>query len=190
MIVGLGNPGPRYEGTRHNAGFLVIEELARRHGLAWKKGRHAAEAKLGPALLIEPHTFMNQSGLAVQAYASRYRLDPADIVVVHDDLDMPLGRLRFKAGGGGAGGQKGVADISRRIGPGFARLKIGIGRPPAGWKVEAWVLSRFREDEMPLVDRVVSAAADALELMQAEGLNAAMNRYSGMEVQSGGAQGA
>ena len=181
LVVGLGNPGPSYRGTRHNAGFLVLDELARRWGASFSSDRVAERARSGDHRLLKPLTFMNVSGRAVQADMSRHGISPADLVVVHDDLDLPLGRLRLKHGGG-AGGQKGVKDIAERIGPDFHRVKVGIGRPPERWTVENWVLSRFREDERPLVDDVVAAAADAVEMLLAEGLEPAMNRYNGLDL--------
>lgn len=181
LIVGLGNPGPQYAKTRHNAGFLVLGLLAERHALTFRRGKQAEEARRDNLRLIKPLTFMNLSGSAVQAYATKLRLSPADILVVHDDLDLPLGRLRLKTGGG-AGGQRGVADTATKIGPGFHRLKVGIGRPPEGWKVENWVLSRFREQEAELLSRVLAHAADAVELVVKEGLKPAMNRYNGLDL--------
>lgn len=181
LIVGLGNPGPRYRETRHNAGFLVVDELSRRWGAPFRKARGAEEARHGRLTLLKPQTFMNTSGQAVQAYQTKLGLTPREIVVVHDDLDLPLGKLRVKSEGG-AGGQRGVQDVIARIGPGFARLKVGIGRPPPGWQVEAWVLSRFRDEERPLVAEVVRAAADGLELLLAEGSAAAMAHVNGLEL--------
>lgn len=183
LIVGLGNPGPKYGETRHNAGFLVVDELARRWSLSFKKARLAEEAK-GESLLIKPTTFMNLSGQAVHAYMTKLGLKPESILVVHDDLDLPLGRLRLKKGGG-AGGQRGVKDIASRIGPEFARLKLGIGRPPERWTVENWVLSKFREDEAALLGEVVGAAANAVEQVLSEGLMVAMNRVNGLELGKG-----
>ncbi len=181
LIVGLGNPGPRYQNTRHNAGFLVLDELARRHALSFRKAKQAEEVRWGALRLIKPLTFMNASGSAVQPYMTKQGLAPEEVLVVHDDLDMPLGRLRFKTGGG-AGGQRGVADIKNRIGADFHRLKVGISRPPEGWKVENWVLSRFREDERDLLEEVVQQAADSIELMLNEGLDKATNRTNGLDL--------
>ncbi len=181
LIAGLGNPGPRYAGTRHNAGFLIVDELCRRWNLTPRKSRTAEEARRGSLTLIKPQTFMNLSGQVVQGYQTKLGLEPQEMLVVHDDLDMPLGKLRFKAGGG-AGGQKGVKDTIERLGPDFLRLKVGISRPPEGWEVENWVLSRFREDERALVDRAVLAAADGLELLLTEGLEAAMSRFNGLDL--------
>ncbi len=181
LIVGLGNPGPQYQKTRHNAGFFVLDELARRHGVAFKSGKLAEEAKWDGAYLLKPLTFMNLSGSAVQAALTRLRLTPAELLVVHDDLDLPFGRLRIRSGGS-AGGQRGVTDTISRIGSDFTRLKIGISRPPAGWKVENWVLSRFREEEKPLLQAVVDHAADAVEVLRQEGQEAAMQRFNGLDL--------
>lgn len=181
LIVGLGNPGPRYQNTRHNAGFLVLDELARRHDLSFRKAKQAEETTWGALRLVKPSTFMNASGRAVQAYMSKSGLAPAEIILVHDDLDLPLGRLRFKTGGG-AGGQRGVADTIARVGKDFHRLKVGVGRPPEGWKVENWVLSRFREEEHDLLESVIRHAADGLELALQEGLDGATNRTNGLDL--------
>ena len=181
LIVGLGNPGTRYEGTRHNAGFLVEDELARRWGVCFRAGRQADAAAAPGVLLLKPRTFMNLSGLAVQAEMARGRIVPADLLVVHDDLDLPLGRLRLRSGGG-AGGQRGVQDIIARIGADFDRLKVGVSRPPEGWSAEHWVLSRFREDEAELLASVVCHAADAIERVRAEGWARAVTWANGLDL--------
>lgn len=180
-MVGLGNPGARYTGTRHNAGFLVLDELARRHGLSFRSARDGDEARLGSVRLLKPSTFMNASGRAVQAAAARNGVRPQEILIVHDDLDLPLGRLRIRAGGG-AGGQKGVRDVIDRIGGDFVRLKVGIGRPPERWTVENWVLSKFREDESGLVGRVLAAATDALERSLRESPDRIANDVNGLDL--------
>jgi PTH1 family peptidyl-tRNA hydrolase len=138
------------------------------------------------ALLVKPRSYMNLSGAPVQAAVTRARARLEDLLVVHDDLDMPLGRLRFKVGGG-AGGQRGVTDIASRLGPEFARLKVGISRPPAGWEAERWVLARFAEDERELLDAVIDAAAAAVETMLEAGLQAAMNSTNGLDLAAGAA---
>ncbi len=183
LVVGLGNPGPQYQRTRHNAGFLVLGTLARRHGLAFRSVKGAEEARWGNVTLLKPQSFMNVSGGPVQAAMTRLRVTPAELLVVQDDLDLPFGRLRLRHGGS-AGGQRGVADTIRRIGPEFTRLKVGISRPPEGWKVENWVLSRFREDEQPLLARVVDTAADAVEVLLREGLGAAAGRFNGLDLRT------
>lgn len=183
VIVGLGNPGPRYSRTRHNAGFFVLDELARRWGLTFRQLRQADTAQ-DPGrgvTLLKPRSYMNLSGGPVLAQLTRQAARPGDLLVVHDDVDLPLGRLRFKQGGG-AGGQKGVKDIAARIGPDFLRLKLGVGRPPAGWQTDAWVLSRFSQDEEGLLGEVVTAAGDAVELLLGSGLEAAMNVTNGLDL--------
>jgi len=131
--------------------------------------------------VLEPDGFMNRSGAAIQAVATRNGIGIDEIVVVHDDLDLPLGRMRVRTGGG-AGGQKGVRDVIDRLGADFVRLKVGIGRPPARWTTEHWVLSRFRDDEQELLDAVVETAADALEAVVQDGPEAAANRFNGIDL--------
>jgi PTH1 family peptidyl-tRNA hydrolase len=181
LIAGLGNPGESYRRTRHNAGYLVLDELARRHGLRFRKGRGAETCRFGSVTLVKPTTFMNASGRAVQAAAASAGARPEQVLLVHDDLDLPLGRLRIKRGGG-AGGQRGVRDTISRIGPEFWRLKVGISRPPEGWLVENWVLSRFRAEEAELVERVVAAAADSVELLLRTDIETAMNNTNGLDL--------
>lgn len=177
----MGNPGPRYKKTRHNVGFLVVDEIARRHGLDFREKPNAFEARLDNSYLIKPTTFMNLSGEAVQSYESKYGIKPQEILLIHDDLDMPFGKMRIKLGGG-AGGQKGVRDTIMCIGPDFIRLKLGIGRPPENWKVENWVLSKFSKDEEPLLSRIVVTAANAVEVIMNKGLLDAMNAYSNKDL--------
>lgn len=181
VLAGLGNPGPRFRGTRHNAGYLVLDALAERWGASFRRGRNADEARARELHMIKPRTFMNLSGRAVQTALSRTGSPPRELLVVHDDLDLPLGRLRLRVGGG-AGGQRGVRDIIERLGPEFARLKVGISRPPEGWTAERWVLSRFAEDERELLQAVVSAAADAIELVLERGIELAMSQVNGVEL--------
>lgn len=183
VLAGLGNPGPRYRGTRHNAGYLVLDELARRWQARFRQLRTYDEARVRELTLVKPTTFMNLSGQAVQAALTRASAPPSELLVVHDDLDLPLGRLRFRSGGG-AGGQRGVADIIASLGPGFPRLKVGISRPPEGWTAERWVLSRFADDEAPLLERVVRAAADAIEVWLERGPEAAMTLVNGLDLAS------
>lgn len=189
LVVGLGNPGPAYAQTRHNAGFLVLDALARRQGLTFRRGRLADEALWGQVTILKPQAYMNRSGQVVQSYATRQGLTPNRLLVVHDDLDLPLGRLRLRWGGG-AGGQKGVSDIAARLGPDFYRLKVGISRPPEGITAESWVLSRFRDDEAALLAQVLECAAEALEMFVQEGFTAAANRFNGLVIEGpAGSQG-
>jgi peptidyl-tRNA hydrolase, PTH1 family len=179
----LGNPGVRYATTRHNLGFMIADELARRNGLNFRSGRLADETRLEQITLIKPLTFMNLSGQAVQAYQTKLSLKPEEILLIHDDLDLPFGRLRFKRGGG-AGGQRGVQDTLQRIGANFLRLKVGIGRPPERWTVENWVLSKFSEDEQALLEKVISAGADAVESLLNHGLERTMNVFNALDLQA------
>lgn len=183
IVVGLGNPGREYARTRHNAGFMVVDRLAARWGVSFARERSADVARVPAhdALLVKPRSYMNLSGQVVQGQLNRHRARLQDLLVVHDDLDMPLGRVRFKLGGG-SGGQRGVRDIAARLGPDFVRLKLGISRPPPGWEVEGWVLSRFRDDEAPLLDAVLDAAAGAVETYLLHGLEVAMNATNGLDL--------
>ena len=162
----------------------MLDELAQRHALSFRQNKQADEAKWDGVTLLKPTTFMNTSGAAVQGALTRLRLSPAELLIVHDDLDLPFGRLRLRSGGS-AGGQRGVADTIRRIGPEFTRLKVGISRPPENWKVENWVLSKFQEAEQPLLKRVIETAADGVELLLKEGQEAAMQRYNGVDLREG-----
>src|SRR5690606_35170544 len=134
------NPGPEYAWTRHNAGFFVVDRLASHWGVKFRRERQSDVARVPThdTVLLKPRSYMNVSGGPVQAALTRERARLDDLLVVHDDLDLPLGRLRLKVGGG-AGGQRGVKDIADRLGPDFARLKVGISRPPAGWDAQRWV---------------------------------------------------
>ena len=169
--MGLGNPGRSYERTRHNIGFLVADELARRHGGSWRKRRkaEAAPVSLGARgiTLLKPTTFMNNSGSALDGYGA------GDLIVVHDDLDLPPGDVRVKVGGG-AGGHNGLRSVVQRLGPDFVRVRVGIGRPPEGVGVTDYVLGRM---EAPIQD-AIPRAADAVEAVVEFGPEAAMNRFN------------
>lgn len=183
LIVGLGNPGARYAHTRHNVGFMVVDAVAEQHGLQLtKRGFHSfwGDGRLDghKVVLLKPQTFMNLSGQAVAAALRYYRAPAADLLVVYDDLDLPTGRLRLRAAGG-AGGHKGMRSVIEHLGhETFARVRIGIDRPPPGWAVPDWVLAPFTADEQPLVRQAVDAAAAAVALFVAEGIEAAMNRFN------------
>ena len=171
FVVGLGNPGRSYERTRHNAGYLVADELATRHDGSWRKRKkaEAAAVSLGlkEATLLKPTTFMNNTGSAVSDYG------PENLIVVHDDLDLEAGTVRVKVGGG-AGGHNGLRSIIGRVGNDFVRVRIGIGRPPAGVTVTDYVLSRME----PVVRDAIPKAADAVEFLVEHGPEAAMNRFN------------
>ena len=169
--MGLGNPGRSYERTRHNAGYLVADELARRHGGSWRKKKKAEAAPISLGLenatLLKPTTYMNNSGSAVAD------LKPEDLIVVHDDLDLDAGTVRVKVGGG-AGGHNGLRSIIGRLGNEFVRVRIGIGRPPIGVTVTDYVLSRMDS----AVKDAIPTAADAVEFLVENGPEAAMNRFN------------
>jgi PTH1 family peptidyl-tRNA hydrolase len=182
VIIGLGNPGRRYRGTRHNVGREVVESLAARIGVrleddGWARtGRARVDGVI--AVLAVPETYMNVSGQAVRDILRRRRRRPSDLLVVHDDLDLPLGQLRLRPGNG-AGGHNGIRSIIEELGTSlFPRLRIGIGRPPAGVDPAEFVLDRFTTEERRVINAVLSRAVDATLAVATEGLQAAMNRYN------------
>lgn len=186
LVVGLGNPGRDYQGTRHNVGFDALACLSSRLGVGKPKSRfqsELAEGELGGqrVILLCPLTYMNLSGTAVRQAVDFYKLDQSDLsglIVVCDDLALEVGRIRIRAKGS-AGGQKGLADVIRHLGSDFfARLRIGIGRPPASQSGADYVLRRFHKKELPEIELAVVTAADAIETWVREGVQAAMNRYN------------
>lgn len=188
LIVGLGNPTAQYAQTRHNVGWLVVDELARRAGAVWRKEGEAevCELRLGtPAekvLLLKPQTYMNSSGKAVLPAVQFYKLEAEQLLVVQDDLDSPFGLLKLRSNGR-HGGQNGVRDIIRLLGhEQFPRLKIGISRPPAGWTVEGWVLSKWQPQEAATLAELVRLGADAAALWGTAGLLEAQSKFNGTDL--------
>ncbi len=183
LVVGLGNPGKQYAGTRHNIGFAVLDELARKFIAPLNRKKFEAEyAELQlqqeKVLLVAPQTYMNLSGQSVQKFSSFYHLTPADVLVVCDDLNLPLGKLRIRATGS-AGGQKGLQNIIQQLGtPDIARLRIGIDPPPSGRDAKDWVLGTFGKSEQALVEAAVQQSALAVETWVVKGLAAAMNQFN------------
>jgi peptidyl-tRNA hydrolase, PTH1 family len=183
LIVGLGNPGERYERTRHNIGFLAVDRLAARLGSQFKSGRAnclLAEGNLAgtKVALAKPQTFMNLSGNSVSLLRGWYKLEPPRILAVYDDLDLPFGRLRLRENGS-AGTHNGMRSIVAQLGSTqFPRLRIGIDRPPGKMDAADYVLARFSRDEEALMPELLDRVADALELIVREGMTAAMNRYN------------
>ena len=182
LVVGLGNPGPEYSETRHNVGFMVAEELAHRHGVKFKshakwKARAAKIPDIGDGVwLAQPTTFMNLSGWAVREMASFHKLAPSDVLVVVDDADLPLGRLRIRSSGS-AGGHNGLKSVIQELGTvEFPRLRIGVGRQAGGLRNH--VLGRFVAEEKAEIDAAVKRAADAAELFAKEDILTAMNRFN------------
>lgn len=178
LVVGLGNPGKKYEKNRHNVGFMVVERLARARALPDLREKFSGLFAKGEALaVLEPQTFMNRSGDAVQPAAAFLKVPPDAIVVVHDELDLPWKDVRLKVGGGHAG-HNGLRSIIQRLGsPDFVRVRVGIGRPSPGFRgdVADWVLSDFDAAERAELPDVVDRAADAVERVLAAGVLAAMN---------------
>lgn len=186
LIVGLGNPGQKYEATRHNVGFMAVDALARKLGASFGASkyrgevaeiRHSAHDKV---FLLKPQTFMNLSGESAAPLASFYKIAPADILAVYDDLDLPPGRLRLAAKGG-AGGHNGVKSLIQCLGTqDFPRLKIGIGRPlHPGHEVVDYVLQKFPKEERERIEKTLSICVEALEAFLADGIEKAMNAYNG-----------
>ena len=177
LVVGLGNPGPEYARNRHNVGWLIADELARRHDGSWRgkfQGR-LAEIRIDghKVALLKPETFMNESGRSVQAAARFFKVEPDAILVVHDEGDLELGRLQARRGGGLAG-HNGLRSVAKQLGtPDFMRLRVGVGRPGRGDRrpLADYLLSNFEPHED--ADALVAAAADAVERLDAEGLDAA-----------------
>jgi PTH1 family peptidyl-tRNA hydrolase len=186
LVVGLGNPGEQYADNRHNLGFMVADELARRGRGApprEKFGAALTEVAIGGhrLLLCKPLEFMNVSGQAVARVAAFWKVGLGETVVVHDELDVPFERLKLGMGGG-PGGHNGVRSIIAALGdPGFARVRVGIGRPAPGRDPAAYVLSDFSRAEAAVLPELVGRAADAVETIVSDGLAAAMNRFNGKQ---------
>jgi PTH1 family peptidyl-tRNA hydrolase len=164
LIVGLGNPGPAYASTRHNIGFMVIDELCRRHRVqSVSKSSFEGELfKMGEHFLLKPTTYMNLSGKSVLAVKNFYKID--DVIVIHDDLDLPFGALRFKVGGG-HGGHNGLKSADAAIGQNYTRVRMGIGKPEHKSQVADYVLHPFTPEESKFLSEWISKAADAVEML-------------------------
>lgn len=183
LIVGLGNVGRKYERTRHNVGFAILDALIERYpGDAGKEkfdGRIVERAVAGEKiLLLWPHTLMNRSGQSVGAAVDFYQLPLADLLVVGDDFNLPLGKLRFRSEGS-AGGQKGLGDILRRLGSQqVSRLRIGIGPVPEEWDPADFVLGKFDKDERPAIEETILRATDGVECWVTNGIATSMNKFN------------
>lgn len=184
LVVGLGNPGKKYQATRHNVGFEVMAAVARQQSAGPVRGKFQGEmtdfaGPEGRAILLCPSTYMNRSGQSVKAAIDFYKLDLSDLLVVCDDMNLPAGRIRFRSKGS-AGGQKGLADIIQKVGSDqFSRLRVGIGSPPAGWDGADYVLSRFRDDEQATMDEAIQRAAHGVIDWLAHDIHYCMNQYNG-----------
>jgi len=179
LWVGLGNPGPKYRYTRHNFGFLVLDFFAQKKGLSFAPGPFQSEiCPYKDVLLVKPQTFMNLSGEAVSPWVRKLYLKPEQVLVIHDDLDLPLGRIKFVPKGG-AGGHRGVKSIIDALGTkDFPRLKLGIGRPAPGQEVKDYVLERFSTDEWPTVESILEKTSEALDFLLENGLLKTMSIYN------------
>ena len=181
-VAGLGNPGPEYAGTRHNVGFMVIDQLAAQSGLAWEKSTRwdALTSKQGDLILAKPVSFMNRSGYPLVAIAQFYKIPPSEILVVLDDFALPLGRIRIRAGGG-TGGHNGLDSVIMQFGTEeIPRLRIGIGAAPTAGSVD-YVLGRFFEEERDLVNSAIDRSIQAIKCAVDNGVAAAMNTFNKVE---------
>ena len=186
LIVGLGNPGREYADNRHNIGFMCLDGVAKKNGI--KLNERQGKAKTGSGhiggeevTLVKPQTFMNLSGDAVAALVRKLKVEPQDILVIHDDLDLPLGRIRIREKGG-AGGHNGLKSIIARLGTQeFARVRVGIGRPQEGDRTDVidYVLEDFARSEQPVIEETCQKVAEAVEVAVSDGVGTAMNRFNG-----------
>jgi PTH1 family peptidyl-tRNA hydrolase len=186
LVVGLGNPGERYRDTRHNVGFHVIDLIAERWGRAvfkdkfkgsWAQVELPSERGPEKVVLLKPLTFMNLSGESVQPAAAFFKEEPASVLVIHDELDLPFGRIMLKQGGG-SGGHNGLKSVTERLGtPNYPRLRLGIGRPPVDFRgdVADFVLQGFPPHDLDPAQKLIERAADAVQMLVERGLEAAMN---------------
>ncbi|UFS68885.1 aminoacyl-tRNA hydrolase [Geomonas sp. RF6] len=186
LIVGLGNPGPQYTWTRHNAGFMVLDRLARLINVSITRKAFSGlvgdgEWRGNRVYLLKPQTFMNLSGRSVAEALRFYKLSLSDLIVIHDDLDIPFGTIKLKEGGG-HGGHNGLRSLAQELGsPAYFRVRVGIGRPERG-EVVSYVLQNFAKSEMDSLTTVLDGTIDALELLVTEGVQKAMSLYNGKQL--------
>jgi len=183
IVIGLANPGAKYRGTRHNVGAMCVDELARRAGARLEnkvRDTELAETEIGeaPAIIARPITYVNESGKSVRNVLRKFNAEPDRLLLIVDDMDLKIGRIRLRAGGS-SGGHNGLKSVRQAIGTDdFPRLRIGVGRPPADSDPIQHVLGRFRPDERELIESAVNRAADAVEAIQREGLDRAMETFN------------
>jgi PTH1 family peptidyl-tRNA hydrolase len=186
VVVGLGNPGKRYAGTRHNIGFEVVDLLAERHGISLKEKKFKAHIGKGQvatesAMLVCPQTYMNCCGDSLSPLVGFYKLQASALVVIHDDLDLPVGTVRVKTGGG-HGGHNGLRDLVQKLGSAdFQRVRVGIGRPDGPMAARDWVLSRWGSSEGARLVSIRERAAGAVEAVLRHGVVETMNQFNGLE---------
>lgn len=183
LIVGLGNPGRQYARNRHNIGFMVIDSFAQKYEIGISRKKHKAFFGTGrvgdrTVILAKPQTFMNLSGDSVGRLSDFYDIHPSDILVIYDEIDLPLGTLRIREKGG-SGGHNGMKSVISRVGQDFPRLRLGVDRPPGRMEPSSYVLRDFRDDELIIVDQMIAKALEAIELIFSDGLDLAMTRFNG-----------
>jgi PTH1 family peptidyl-tRNA hydrolase len=183
LIVGLGNPGRKYRGNRHNIGFMALDQLAQKYGIESNKVQNKAIVGHGriqnkTVTLAKPQTYMNNSGDAVGPLANYYNIPNENILIIYDELDLPFGTIRLREKGG-AGGHNGMKSIINHLGQEFARMRLGIGRPPGQMPVPAHVLQDFKKDDLPLLAEVLDTAVQAADTFLTEGIQLAMTRFNG-----------
>ncbi len=183
IIVGLGNPTKQYDGTRHNIGFEVVEQIAQNHHISIDNKKHKALCGKGAingmkVILAKPQTFMNLSGESVREMADYYKVDPEDIIVISDDISLAVGQLRIRAKGS-AGGHNGLKNIIAHLGTNeFPRIKVGVGEKPKGWDLADYVLGKYSKEDRKVMDEAVEDAAKAVEVMLGDSIETAMNQYN------------
>ena len=182
LVVGLGNPGRRYVQTRHNVGFMVIENLANRWSIpadGKQLGALVGAGRIGDskAMVARPQSFMNRSGQPVRSLMGYFKLESKDILVVHDDLDLPFGRVQLKRGGG-HGGHNGLRDLNKHLGSDYVRVRMGVGRPPEGWDTADYVLGKWNTSEQTEIESILDRGADAVEGILRDGPDTAMNVFN------------
>lgn len=194
LLVGLGNPGQKYARTRHNVGFDVVDRLGERWGIAVT--RSSSQSLVGDglvknerAVLMKPQAYVNRSGGPVRAAMDFYKVPIANVIVVHDELEVPFGKVKIKRSGG-HGGHNGIRDLNQHLGTDYPRVRVGTGRPPEGWDPSDFVLARWKDDEGQEVLRMIERACDAMESVVTEGVDAAMNRFNGEPPEKGDGEGA
>jgi PTH1 family peptidyl-tRNA hydrolase len=186
IIVGLGNPGSEYANTRHNVGFRCVNRIARDHDIRFSIKKRRAHTGVGEVegqqvALVKPRTYMNNSGDGVRYLLERFSADPSDLVVIYDDMDLPVGSVRIRAGGG-AGGHKGIGSIIQATGTqGIARIRVGIGRPQPGMDSIEHVLTPFLPEEEVRINDAMTHVAEAVAFLMREGVEAAMGRFNNRE---------
>ncbi len=183
LVIGLGNPGRKYRGNRHNIGFMAVDRLAQTHGIRGGKVQYKAIVADGriaqkPVILAKPQTWMNASGDAVGPLARYYQIPNENIMVIYDELDLPFSAIRLREKGG-AGGHNGMKSIINHLGQDFPRMRLGIGRPPGQMPPHAYVLQDFRPNELPFLDDILNEAGRAVETWLADGIQMAMSRHNG-----------